>query len=130
MTTKEQALEHLSAIERETTELRLIIDQPEKPTAEQKFLDLWDGTTNVLNEQYPQSIFLKKDNKVLFEQDLKNKLLLCDYYPIWSVFQTEYLMDYYQTQAFIKNILENHLNIRGLKPVTSIYASLRYWKNI
>ena len=102
--------------EKENYESRLIIEQPENISAEQRFLDLWNGTTNVLDENSPQYIFLKKDGKTLFILDLKNGHLLCDFELVWLFFSKKYSMNYEQLIEFIKDVAERRLGVRELKP--------------
>ena len=42
----------------------------------------------------------------LFDQDIKNKFLYCDYDEIWSVFYKEYCDNYNDVQRLIKSWLE------------------------
>jgi hypothetical protein len=54
---------------------------------EEKFLDMWNGCTIKFDyKKRPESIFLVKNDKYMFEQDYKNGYLWCSYDDVWSVF--------------------------------------------
>ena len=64
---------------------------------------------------------LNKNNMIFFQQDSKNETFWCDYYNIWSIFETEYSMNYQQIQRFIKNKMERHYKIEVLTPKEEKY---------
>ena len=51
------------------------------------------------------------ENKVVFYQDQKNKLLYCSYAEIWSFLYDNYSPNYGDVELFIKNSLEMILNL-------------------
>ena len=66
---------------------------------EDRFLELID---DLEVKNYPDSVFLFKGDFFLFEQDSKNDRFWVNYYEIWSVFESEYHMNYEEIQSFIK----------------------------
>ncbi len=44
----------------------------------------------------------------LFDQELKNEYLYCNYKEIWSFFETNLSSNYQEIQSFIKELLEEH----------------------
>ena len=85
-------------------------------TPEEFFLHVIDGMKIKKQTKYPYSIFWEKNKKILFEQDLKNKYLLVDYYPIWSIYENFFCLNGVDIQSFIKDQVEEHLNWKGFTP--------------
>ena len=71
----------------------------------------------VKSKKYPNSIFFRKDGKVVMEQDLKNKFFWFDYYEIWSFFEKFFNMNYTEIQALLRFWLENTFKLEGYTPV-------------
>jgi hypothetical protein len=94
------------------------------------FIDFIKDLEEVKSEDYPDSIFFKKDGEVVFEHDLKDNTLWCHYYKIWSVFEDEFGINYVESQLLIKNVVEEHLNWRGLTPTFISLTCFIRWKNI
>ena len=86
-------------------------------TPEARFFEMWNGCEMILEEGGPNLIYLKKNGKKWFIQDLENKYLWCNYKIVWSVFEKEYNMNYEQIKAFIKNLLEIRLNLKEYTPL-------------
>jgi len=87
----------------------------------QWFKSLLNGLEIEINDKYPNEVFYKKNNKVFFRlsQDLINKektYFFCDFYLVWSVFHNKYNLNYYETQAFIKRMVEQHLKLGVVTP--------------
>lgn len=86
--------------------------------------------TNLLlvkDERYPDSVFYKQGGEVIFElEKTKTELRFwVDYHKIWSVFTNRFGLNYYETKPFIKNEMEETLNLRGITPkFTSWQANL------
>ena len=99
-------------------------------TPEEFFLDVIKDIKVKEQTKYPQSIFWEKNGKIIFEQDFKNNLLYVDYKSIWMVFEKIYDLQYSETQLFIKNKVEEHLNWKGLTPIACGAISGFRWKNI
>ena len=125
---KEEVKKQIESLDKEVEKLKSIINAPDK--AENHFIELWNGTTNIIDGLYPNSIFLKKDGVILFEQDLKDGWLICNFELVWSIFEKEYNMNYKEIQSFIKNILETRLNCKGLTPQNGNHAIALCWKHV
>ena len=98
-------------------------------TPEEFFLDVIKDI-KVKQTKYPESVFWEKNGKVIFEQNLKKNLLYVDYKSIWVIFEKIYGLQYSETQLFIKNMVEEYLNWRGLTPMAKPVEISTWWKNI
>lgn len=99
-------------------------------SAENFFLSMWNGCTIKFDFSKTDSIFMLKNNQVLFEQNFKFEKLWCNYYDVWSVLESKYSMNYEQIQAFIKDILERCFKLRALTP-HALYCEDPYnWKDV
>jgi hypothetical protein len=72
-------------------------------------LDLFKDMEKIKNEL---GFYFYKNDKFLFQQDLKNEEFWISYYNIWSIFENEYQMDYNQIQTFMWVILEHITNYK------------------
>jgi len=86
---------------------------------ERFFLEMIDGIESFTSDNYTQSVFWKKNDKILLEQDFENKWLRVNYDIIWSVFEKKYGYNHIDTQSFINNIVERHTNLGSLTPICS-----------
>jgi hypothetical protein len=94
------------------------------------FIDFIKDLEEVKSDKYPNSIFFKKNGEVVFKQDTKYMYLECNYNEIWSVFENKFSFEYDDIQSLIMNVVEEHLNWRGVTPTySSRYGSL-WWKSI
>ena len=99
-------------------------------TPEEFFLYMIDGIKIKEQTEYPDSVFWEKNGEILFEKKLKNKILYVKYYTIWSVFEKFFNFNYDETQRFIKEQVEEHLNWNGFTPyILSTKYSFK-WNNI
>ena len=87
---------------------------------ERFFLNTIDGIESFISDDYPQSVFWKKNGKVLLEQDYKNGWLRVNYKLIWSVFKTKYGYNDIDTQLFITDVVKRHTNLGSLTPSGSV----------
>jgi len=65
----------------------------------------------------------KVQGKCLFDQDLNNKYLWCDYDEIWNFFRNNYINNYYDIQLLIKDILSNTNKLNLYTPNNNFYDS-------
>jgi len=89
-----------------------------KKTKEEVFLEMINGLTidtETFKKSHPNSKFFIKDKKCFLE--LEKSDLWCDYDNIWSVFESQFDMNYKQIQDFIKDMVEEHLNMNGVTPL-------------
>ena len=80
------------------------------------FLSFLEGCEIKISDKYPDSIFYIKNDKILFQQKMKNKYFWVEYDFIWSIFERKYGLNYTETQAFIKDLLETHIKLEGYTP--------------
>ena len=76
--------------------------------------DKFEGLVQFKSDEYPDSIFYKKDGIILFEQDLKNERLICSYQHrhYWSFFEREIGLSYSEIQELTKALVGEHLNCK------------------
>ena len=102
--------------------------------AEKLFLEIITGMEFYPQQFHPNSVCWKKNGEVIFEQDFKNKYLLCDYDEVWSEFEPFfsklepfYDNNYNEVRKFIGGMVVKHLKWEGLTSEAAIFAS--WWKN-
>jgi hypothetical protein len=86
---------------------------------EQWFKSLLNGLEIEIYDNKPYSVFYKKNGIVFFElyQD-SEKYFICDYDLVWSIFNFKYNLNYDETQAFIKMMVEHHLKLGVVTPTS------------
>jgi hypothetical protein len=111
MTTEEKIKE----LEKQIEELK---NQSQKEEMEQWFKSLLNGLEIEIRDDFPDSVYYKKNSKVFFElfQDSKEKYLWVDYNLVWSVFNNKYNLNHVETQAFVKSMVEKHLKLCKVSP--------------
>jgi len=110
---KEQILEKLSVLENEAKELRKIIEQPEKISAEEYLRDILSKCSGKVTENY---ITWYIEDQWIFQQDFKTGYLWCYYYKVWLVFEQEYNLKYEQIQELQRNVVGKNLNCKEFTP--------------
>ena len=75
-------------------------------------------------EKYPNSIFYKKNGKVVMEQNKKNKVFYFDYDEIYSFFKSFFGMEYEEWQGVMKTWLEETFNLSGYIPSNCIFDQM------
>ena len=88
-------------------------------TPEELFLDVIKDIKVREQIKYPESVFWEKNGEVIFEQNFKRNSLYVDYNSIWFIFEKIYGLQYSETELFIKNMVEEYLNWRGLTPMAA-----------
>jgi hypothetical protein len=112
--TKEQAIKRKAELEAELKQVEKIIQQPEI-SKEERFWGLIDGLQlRVDFNKYPNSIFLFDGENCIVEYDTKSNYLWLRYPSIWSVFETEYRLNYQGIRSFIKKEVEEHFRCTGI----------------
>jgi len=79
----------------------------------------------VKSKEYRDSIFFKKNGKVLMEQNKENKRFYFDYDGIWSFFESFFGMEYEQIMEVLSYWLEETLKLKGYTPLIE-YMNLRF----
>jgi hypothetical protein len=70
----------------------------------------------VKSKDYPNSVFFRKNGKVVMEQDKKYGEFWFNYDDIWSFFESFFGMKYQQIQEVLSYWLEETLKIKGYTP--------------
>ena len=70
----------------------------------------------VKSKDYPNSIFFRKNGKVVMEQDKKNMNFWFDYDNIWSFFESFFGMEYKQIREVLIYWLEETFKLEGYTP--------------
>jgi hypothetical protein len=83
---------------------------------EQFLFDIMKDMERIVDKNNSNIIWWKKNNRTYFKQDEKNKDLWCDYYLVWSVFYSEFDMNYDEIQALISNMMKKHYKLGYLTP--------------
>jgi len=84
---------------------------------EERFLiDILNKVVKVFNDDYPQSIFYRLDDCLLFEQDNKNNYFWVNNDEIWSVLINKYGLNHQKNRDLIKRLTLNILKIKVNKP--------------
>ena len=89
----------------------------ELPTDEVVKLVTPDQLEVVKSEEYPNSVFFKKDGVVVMEQNKKNKDFYFDYDKIWGFFESFFGMEYEQIREVLRYWLEETFKLEGYTPV-------------
>ena len=89
----------------------------------------------VIKPEYPNSVFYKdnKNDEVIFElyQDSENKekrYFYVHYDKIWSVFGSNFGLNYNETQSFIKDRVEDTLKLGSVTPWKTGRRKTIWWK--
>ena len=69
------------------------------------------------SDKYPNSIFYKKDNDVLFEYNKKNGKIWCHYDKIWSVLKLNYGLNDQEIKDLIKGVVWETLKLKEVIPI-------------
>ena len=71
----------------------------------------------IKSEIYPNSIFFRKNGKVVMEQDKIYKHFYFDYNDIWSFFESFFGMEGQQIKEVLRSWLEETLKLKGYTPL-------------
>jgi restriction endonuclease S subunit len=117
--TTEQKIQEL---EKQIEELKK--ESQKEGEMEQWFKSLLNGLEIEINDDYPNSVYYKKNGKVFFElhQNSEKTHFYCDYNLVWSVFNNKYNLNHIETQAFIKMMVEQHLKLGVVTPYGLIFS--------
>jgi hypothetical protein len=79
---------------------------------------------------YPDSIFYKKNGKVVMEQNKKNESFFFDYGDIWSFFESFFGMEYEEIQDVLRYWLEETFKLGGYT-LTHLWFSINNsWRRL
>lgn len=63
-------------------------------------------------KKYPDYIFFKKDNKVIFDYNKENGYVYISYDEIWSFLESFFGLEYKEIQDLTKEWVEEHFKLR------------------
>ena len=78
--------------------------------------DKLEGLVKFEMYEYPNYIFYKKDDIILFEQDLKKERLRCSYEHYWSFFRNDIGLNHNEIQELTRGMVGTHLNCKEFTP--------------
>jgi hypothetical protein len=109
--------EKIKELENQIEEMKNQFQKEEE--MEQWFKSLLNSLEIEIYDNKPYSVFYKKNGIVFFElyQD-SEKYFICDYDLVWSIFNFKYNLNYDETQAFIKMMVEHHLKLGVVTPTS------------
>ena len=114
--------------------IKVQLTTPVKETKEQEmeafFLECFNGCETKIVPERVGNIFYKKNGKVIMEQDSKSKNFWFDCDSIWSIFKSRFGLNYDGIQAFLKVMLERHLNCGDFTPLQKNQFWKICWKDI
>ena len=91
-------------------------------TPERRFLQLCKGIViKINNVHYRDWLFWFKGDKCLFDYNLKSGEFWVNYKEIWSIFESEFGLNYYQIKEFIRDMVEQHFNLNYTTPRRGLY---------
>jgi hypothetical protein len=73
---------------------------------------------------YPNSIFYRKNGKVVMEQNKKNERFWFSYEDIWSFFESFFGMEHQEIQEVLRYWLEDTFKLGGYTPFFSSKTTL------
>jgi predicted AAA+ superfamily ATPase len=109
--------EKIKELERQIEELK---NQYQKEEMEEWFRSLLNGLETAINDNEPDSVYYIKNGLVFFKlYQGSKKILYCDHYVVWSIFEEKYKLNYYEIQEFIKDMVEQHLKLGKVTPLST-----------
>ena len=79
----------------------------------------------VTSEGYPNSIFYRKNGKVVMEQNKKSKVFWFDYNEIYSFFESFFSMEFEEWQRIMKIWLKDTFKLEDYTPYN--WLSITYY---
>ena len=124
-----------------------------KVTPSSWFQSILNRTTGpYTTPDYPNSLFYRLDDEIIFKYDQESEILWVDYIIIWSVFEDRFGMEYDEIRELIKpmveehyklgsvtpglwlypglSLVEDHYKLESVTPFAEVYHKLHRWKNI
>ena len=80
--------------------------------------------------KYPEYIFYKKGNEIIFDYNKKNGRAYINYREIWSFFENYFSMNYTQIQGLTKEWVEEHFKLGATTTPDSLRITKPWWRNI
>jgi hypothetical protein len=93
--------------------MKVIITENKRDRIALKWLDNNYGDLKPFEtEKYPNYIFYKKGDEVMFEYNKENGVVFINYDDVWSFFESFFDMGYKQIQNITKLWVEENYNLR------------------
>jgi len=111
------------ATEKKIKELEKQLEELKKEAQKEEEMKEWfksllNGLKIAFRDERPNSIFYKKDGKIIFElyqnQDKEERCFWSNYDLVWDVLQKKYKLDEVEIKEFIKDVVEQYLKLDGL----------------
>ena len=74
----------------------------------------------VKSEKYPNSVFFRKNGKIVMRQGKESKYFWFDYDEIWSFFKSFFGMQHQEIREVLRYWLEDTLKLEGYTPIFDI----------
>ena len=81
-------------------------------------------------EKYPNYIFYRKGDKIIFYYNKENGYVYVDYNEIWLFFESYFGMEYQQIQDITKIWVEEHYKLGVTTTAKGLRPSTTWWRNI
>lgn len=109
-----------------STDKKLVFEFVEEKNIEKEkrdfLLDIFNKMKVQVKPNEPGHIYYKVDGMgTVFEHNFKNNYLWVSHKHIWNIFKNVFSMEYNEIQLFIKTMVEETLNWRGVTPFKNIY---------
>ena len=79
----------------------------------------------VTSEDYPNSVFFRKNGKVVMEQDKESRYFWFSHKEIWSFFESFFGMEDEQIREVLRYWLEETLELKGYTPLWTGALSMK-----
>ncbi len=86
-------------------------------TPERRVKELCQNLTIKIDEdRFPNRIFWFRGDELIFDYDKKSGYFNCNYSLVWSVFESEFELNYHQIRKLIKGKVEEHFKLKDVTP--------------
>ena len=94
-------------------------------------MNIFEGTYIKLDlKRYPTYVFFFKEDKVWMEYDWEAGYFGCRWKDFWEVLEEENRWGRNEIQAFIKEQVEQHFNLKEITPIGNINATMEQHFNL
>jgi len=109
--------------------MKIIITENQMRKLQFKFLNyLFDDIYEVELNEYPDTRFWKKNDRVVLELEKSGRLYVL--HTIWNDISDMLSLDYDETEQLIKEWVERHLELVGVTPNIPIKTDKGRWNDI
>jgi hypothetical protein len=118
MKTEEKIKELEKKIEELEKKIEALEKEYQKEEMEEWFKSLLNSLKIEIDDNEPDLVFYKRNGRILFRlnQNSEERYFWCDYDLVWYVLEHEYNLNYNETQAFIKSMVEQNLKLFSVTP--------------